>query len=101
MSILDKVVAAVTPSSSAVETNAIDLLKTDHDEVDALFKDYDLLAEGDGDAGDKRELSTRICGMLAVHAMTTCRKWTAASVAQLLAHYEVIRRCLRWRIELP
>jgi len=69
MSILDKVVAAVTPSSSAVETNAIDLLKTDHDEVDALFKDYDLLAEGDGDAGDKRELSTRICGMLAVHAM--------------------------------
>jgi hypothetical protein len=28
-----------------------------------------MLAEGDDDAGDKRGLSTRICGMLAVHAM--------------------------------
>ena len=51
------------------EANAIDLLKKDHDDVDALFKDYEMLAEGDGDAGDRRALSTRICGMLAVHAM--------------------------------
>jgi hemerythrin-like domain-containing protein len=28
-----------------------------------------MLAEGNGDAGDRRELSKRICGMLAVHAM--------------------------------
>jgi hypothetical protein len=28
-----------------------------------------MLAEGEGDAGDKCGLSTRICGMLAVHAM--------------------------------
>jgi len=45
------------------------LLKKDHDEVDALFKDFEMLAEGDGDNGDRRALSTRICGMLAVHAM--------------------------------
>ena len=69
MSLLEKVVAAVTPSSSDEEVNAIDLLKKDHDEVEALFKDYQLLAEGDGDAGDRRALSTQICGMLAVHAM--------------------------------
>ncbi len=69
MSILDKVVAAVTPSGSEGAVNAIDLLKQDHDDVNALFKDYQLLADGDGDAGDKRALSTRICGMLAVHAM--------------------------------
>jgi hemerythrin superfamily protein len=72
MSILDKLVAAVTPSSTTEgEVNAIDLLKKDHDDVDALFKEYDMLAEGDGDgdASDKRALSTRICGMLAVHAM--------------------------------
>ena len=49
--------------------SAIDLLKKDHDEVDALFKDFEMLAEGDGDNGDRRALSTRICGMLAVHAM--------------------------------
>src|SRR4051794_40578749 len=69
MSLLEKVVAAVTPSSSDEEVNAIDLLKKDHDEVEALFNDYQLLAEGDGDAGDRRALSTQICGMLAVHAM--------------------------------
>ncbi len=69
MSILDKVVAAVMPSSTEGESNAIDLLKKDHDEVDSLFKEYEMLAEGEGDARDKRELSTRICGMLAVHAM--------------------------------
>ncbi len=69
MSILDKVLAAVTPSGSEGAVNAIDLLKQDHDDVDALFKDYQLLADGDGDAGDRRALSTQICGMLAVHAM--------------------------------
>ena len=68
MSLFDKVVAAVTPSTEA-EANAIDLLKKDHDEVDALFKNYEMLADGDGDAGDKRALSTQICGVLAVHAM--------------------------------
>ncbi len=69
MSILDKVIAAVTPSTGDAEVHAIDLLKKDHDEVDALFKDYEKLADGDGDAGDRRALSTRICGLLAVHAM--------------------------------
>ena len=68
MSILDKVVAAVTPSSGD-QVNAIELLKQDHDDVDALFKEYEMLADGKGDAGDKRALSTRICGMLAVHAI--------------------------------
>jgi hemerythrin superfamily protein len=69
MSILEKVIAAVIPSTTEGEVNAIDLLKKDHDDVDALFRDYEMLAEGDGDGGDRRALSTRICGMLAVHAM--------------------------------
>jgi len=69
MSLLEKVVAAVTPSTSNDEANAIDLLKKDHDDVDALFKDYELLADGASHNGDRRALSTRICGMLAVHAM--------------------------------
>ncbi len=70
MSLLEKVVAAVTPSASNDEMNAIDLLKQDHDDVDALFKDYEMLAESDGENGvDRRALSTRICGLLAVHAL--------------------------------
>ena len=69
MSILDKVVAAVIPSPTEDGVNAIDLLEKDHDDVEALLKDYDMLAEGDGDVGDRRALSTRICGLLAVHAM--------------------------------
>ncbi len=68
MSILDKVVSAVMPSHASSEPDAIDLLKKDHDEVDALFKEYEVLADG-GDLGDKRTLSTQICGLLAVHAM--------------------------------
>ena len=69
MSLLSKVVDAVTPASTDGGITAVDLLKQDHDEVETLFKDYKMLAEGKGDAGDRRALSTRICGMLAVHAM--------------------------------
>ena len=69
MTLIEKVIAAVTPSSNDTEVDAIELLKKDHDEVDALFKDYEMLAEGDGDSGDRRALSTQICGMVAVHAM--------------------------------
>jgi hemerythrin superfamily protein len=69
MSLLSKVVDAVTPSSTEGQISAVDLLKQDHDEVETLFKDYKMLAEGKGDAGDRRALSTRICGMLAVHTM--------------------------------
>lgn len=69
MSLLEKVVAVVTPSSSDEGTNAIDLLKKDHDEVEALFKEYQRLAEDNGGARERRELSTRICGLAAVHAM--------------------------------
>jgi hypothetical protein len=69
MSLLEKVVSVVTPSNSNDEPNAIDLLKKDHDDVAALFEDYEMLAEGDGEGGDRRALSTRICGLLAVHSM--------------------------------
>ena len=69
MSLLDKVVAAVTPSKPDGRLDALDLLKKDHDEVDALFKDYEAFADGDGDADDRRALSTQICGLLAVHAL--------------------------------
>ena len=69
MSILDKVVEAITPSTKEGEVNAIDLLQNDHDDVNAVFKDYERLAKDGGGPGERRALSSQICGMLAVHAM--------------------------------
>jgi iron-sulfur cluster repair protein YtfE (RIC family) len=72
MSIIDRVVSAVTPTKDDQPPDAIDLLKKDHDEVDELLKDYAALTDDEADPradGDRRELSTRICGLLAVHAM--------------------------------
>ena len=69
MSLLEKVISAVKPSAADDGVDALDLLKKDHDDVEALFKDYEMLADGDGDSGDRRALSTRICGMLAIHAL--------------------------------
>ena len=50
MTLLEKVAAIVKPSTSSDEIDAIDLLEEDHGEVNALFKDYEMLAEGNGDA---------------------------------------------------
>lgn len=69
MSLLDKVVAAVTPATAGAAVDPIELLEKDHDDVDALFKEYQRLAESDGGGGHRRELSTQICGMLAVHSL--------------------------------
>ena len=69
MSIVDQVVARVMPAKDEEELDAIELLKKDHDDVDRLFKDYEELVEGNCSPEDRRLMSTRICGMLAVHAM--------------------------------
>ena len=60
---------SATGPSGARSVDAIDLLRTDHAEIDTLFRDYHALAEGGADAGDRRSLSTRICGLVAVHSM--------------------------------
>ena len=49
------------------ETNALKLLEKDHDEVDALFKEYESSKE-DLKAAQKHKLATQICDMLTVHA---------------------------------
>jgi iron-sulfur cluster repair protein YtfE (RIC family) len=72
MSIIDKVISAVTASKDDQPLDAIDLLKKDHDDVDELLKDYAALTNDEADPranGDRRELSAQICGLLAVHAM--------------------------------
>jgi hemerythrin superfamily protein len=50
------------------EVNALKLLEKDHDEVDALFKQYESGKER-MKAAQKQKLATQICDMLTVHAM--------------------------------
>jgi len=53
--------------TSSENTNAIDLLKIDHDDVDKLFSQYEDIKDGDDDA-DKELLVAQICDALTVHA---------------------------------
>lgn len=48
-------------------SNAIELLKGDHDEVDRLFAHYEDMKDG-ADASDKERLVAEICGALTLHA---------------------------------
>ena len=48
-------------------TNALDLLKRDHAEVDDLFKQFEEASE-EGNAALRGELAMRICAALTVHA---------------------------------
>ena len=68
MSILENVLAAVKTKDDGT-VDAVDLLKQDHDEVDALLKNYDDLVKENAPAKERRQLSTVICGMLMVHAV--------------------------------
>ena len=54
-------------STNADKTNAIDLLKKDHDEVEAMFAQYEDIKDGDNDT-DKEMLVAQICDALTVHA---------------------------------
>ena len=69
MSIVDQVVARVMPAKEEEELDALEMLRKDHDAVDRMFKDYEELVDANSSREDRRLMSTRICGMLAVHAM--------------------------------
>jgi hemerythrin superfamily protein len=49
------------------DNNALKLLKKDHDEVDAFFKQYES-EKDDMKPAQKQKLATQICAMLTVHA---------------------------------
>jgi hemerythrin superfamily protein len=63
-----KPAAKRSSSHSKSGPDAVDLLIADHKEVKALFKQYDKLAEADGDAGEKQAIALQICVMLTAHA---------------------------------
>ena len=53
--------------TSSESTSAIELLKRDHDEVDAMFRQFEDMKD-DGDAAAKESLVEKICDALTVHA---------------------------------
>lgn len=48
-------------------TNALELLKRDHDDVDRMFKQYEEIKDGAEDS-EKEDLVAQICDALTVHA---------------------------------
>lgn len=54
--------------ATAAAPDAIQMLSAEHQEVKALFKEYDQLVQNEGDAADKQALAARICTKLTVHA---------------------------------
>jgi hemerythrin superfamily protein len=48
-------------------TNALELLKRDHDEVDKMFAEFERIKD-DGDDAQKEDLVARICEALTIHA---------------------------------
>jgi hemerythrin superfamily protein len=65
-----KTPARKTPAKKAAanQDDAIALLTNDHNEVKALFKQYDKLAESDAEDEEKQAIAEQICQMLTVHA---------------------------------
>ncbi len=55
--------------SDNAEVDAIELLKRDHGELADLFQNYESLLDAKAQAGERRALSTQICGMVVVHSM--------------------------------
>jgi hemerythrin superfamily protein len=69
MSLVEQIIARIAPDKDYDALDDIELIKRDHQYVDKLFADYDELVEKGSSPEDRRLMSTRICGMLAVHAM--------------------------------
>ncbi|MEP6609412.1 MAG: hemerythrin domain-containing protein [Burkholderiaceae bacterium] len=54
--------------TGGVKADAIELLTSDHRNVEKLFKEYEKLVENDGSYNEKESLSATICAELTVHA---------------------------------
>jgi hemerythrin superfamily protein len=62
--------AASKSAASAKTPDAIELLTAEHKEVNAMFKEYQKLVDGDKSSEEKEALARQICLMLTVHATT-------------------------------
>lgn len=57
-----------TETATATDIDAIELLTTDHQDVQALFDAYQELVEGEADGDERAQLAGEICTKLTVHA---------------------------------
>ena len=73
---------------AADTTDAMEMLKDDHRQVEALFKEYEQLADGD-DVAAKEAMATEICEMLTVHAQVEEEVFYPAA-RQVLDKQEII-----------
>lgn len=55
-------------TESLAEEDAFELLKTDHQKVKGLFKQFKQLKEDEGSGADKAELVKEVCEELKIHA---------------------------------
>ena len=60
---------ADSPTNGASEMDAIEQLESDHQEVKALFDEYNELVDSDGSDGDKQAVAQEICAKLTAHAL--------------------------------
>jgi hemerythrin superfamily protein len=63
-----KKTAARKPAAKPASDDVIKLLTADHNEVKALFKDYDKLVQSEAEDDEKQALAEEICLKLTVHA---------------------------------
>jgi hemerythrin superfamily protein len=70
MKMPDSKKAASKSAASSKEQDAIQLLTAEHKEVNAMFKEYQKLVDGDKSSEEKEALARQICLMLTVHATT-------------------------------
>lgn len=60
--------ATTTAAPSTVAGDVLSLLKSDHDQVDRLFREYEQLGQDDAPER-RRDLASRMCTELALHAV--------------------------------
>jgi hemerythrin superfamily protein len=69
MATASKTTKKKTPATAtAAKTDATLLLERDHAQVRKLFKQYEKLAEAQGEASDREAVAEEICMLLTVHA---------------------------------
>lgn len=54
--------------ANSTDTDAVQLLRADHEEVRDLFDEYEELVQAQADDEEKQELAERICTLLTIHA---------------------------------
>lgn len=96
--------SASNPKAEATSSDAVALLKADHDEANALFKEFESVKD-EARLEEIRELAQQVCAMLTVHAQIEEELFYPAvrdaveDVDDLLNEAEVEHRSLKDLIE--